>query len=88
MQTVEISNALFTSPNTVKTHRKKNNLKLGIHNFHELILFAKHKKIINLKRLLGWFALRIAVEILFVRHEQKDCNGKPGPAISEGTPKS
>ena len=25
------------------------------------------------------FALRIAVEILFVRNEQKDCNGKPDP---------
>jgi hypothetical protein len=25
------------------------------------------------------FALRIAVEILFERHEQKDCNEKPDP---------
>ena len=25
------------------------------------------------------FALRIAVEILFERNEQKDWNGKPGP---------
>ena len=25
------------------------------------------------------FALRIAVEILFERNEQKDCNGKPDP---------
>ena len=25
------------------------------------------------------FALGIAVEILFVRHEQKDCNEKPDP---------
>jgi len=25
------------------------------------------------------FALGIEVEILFVRHEQKDCNGKPDP---------
>jgi len=25
------------------------------------------------------FGLGIAVEILFVRHEQKDWNGKPGP---------
>ncbi len=30
---------------------------------------------------LTWkgFALGIAVKILFVRYEQKDCNGKPDP---------
>jgi len=46
MQTNEISEALFLSPHTVKTHRKNINLKLGIHNPAELILFAKKKNLI------------------------------------------
>lgn len=45
-QTNEISEALFLSPHTVKTHRKNINLKLGIHNPAELILFAKSKNLI------------------------------------------
>ena len=47
MQTAEISEALFISPHTVKTHRKNINLKLGIHNLAELIMFAKRENLIN-----------------------------------------
>jgi len=46
-QTSEISEALFISPHTVKTHRKNINLKLGIHSPAELILFAKKRNLIN-----------------------------------------
>jgi DNA-binding NarL/FixJ family response regulator len=47
LSTLEISEKLFISPHTVKTHRKNINFKLGIHNPAELLIFAKKKNLIS-----------------------------------------
>lgn len=47
LSTAEISEKLFISPHTVKTHRKNINFKLGIHNPAELLIFAKKKNLIS-----------------------------------------